>query len=119
MAQLVLYQRGPARPLSRPVPPGWRRHEEGVLRRTYLDAGERRMLATGFIGRRTDLHRVRRRLRAGGRVFVFQGLGGLGKSTLALHTLPLIAPADACAILWCQDAVEQRGGADPVAEGLD
>jgi hypothetical protein len=103
-SQLVLYQRGPDHPLSRPAPPGWRRREENVLRRTYRDAGGRRILDTGFIGRRTELHRVRKRLRDGGRVFVFQGLGGLGKSTLAFHTLPLIADKEEQVILWCQDA---------------
>ena len=55
--------------------------------RTFLDVGTRRILTTGFIGRRTELHRLRQRLREGERVFVLQGLGGLGKSTLALHML--------------------------------
>src|SRR5205085_2817214 len=55
----------------------------------------RRILATGFIGRRTELHEVRRRIRRGDRVFVLQGLGGLGKTTLAFHMLPLLGPADA------------------------
>src|SRR5205085_689768 len=43
-------------------------------------------------------------LREGERVFVLQGLGGLGKSTLALHLLPMLAaPNDTC-VLWCQEA---------------
>ena len=58
-AQLVLYHRGPDHPLSRPVPAGWRRRPENVLHRTFQDVGTRRILATGFIGRRTDLHRLR------------------------------------------------------------
>src|SRR5262249_42923161 len=103
-SQLVLYQRGPDHPLSRPAPPGRRRREENVLHRTYLDAGDRRILSTGFIGRRTELHRIRKRLREGGRVFVCRGLGGLGKSTLSFHTLPLIADQEEQMILWCQDA---------------
>ncbi len=77
---------------------------------------ELQILTTGFIGRRTELHRLRRRLRAGQRVFVLQGLGGLGKSTLALHMVRglLHAGDDLCA-LWCQDAEEHAGG---IAEAL-
>ena len=69
----------------------------------------RRILTTGFIGRRRELHGLRRRFREGQRVFVFQGLGGLGKSTLALHMLREILHADddLCA-LWCQDAETAR-----------
>ena len=53
---------------------------------------------------------------AGQRVFVLQGLGGLGKSTLALHMVRglLHAGDDLCA-LWCQDAEEHAGG---IAEAL-
>ncbi len=118
-AQLVLYQRGPDHPLSRPAPPGWRRRPENVLHRTFQDVGTRRILATGFIGRRTDLHRLRQRIRRGDRVFVLQGLGGMGKSTLAFHMLPLLEPSkEAHCILWCQDAVNHTEGADPIAEAL-
>jgi hypothetical protein len=87
-SQLVLYHRGPDHPLSKPVPSGGGQlHRDDVLHRTYLDVGTRRILTTGFIGRRTELHRLRRKVREGQRVFVLQGLGGLGKSTLAFHTL--------------------------------
>src|SRR5262249_46994040 len=77
-AQLVLYPRGPDFPLSLPVPSGAGLGQpEEALKRTFEGAGDRRVLATGFIGRRSELHRVRRRIREGERVFVFQGLGGL------------------------------------------
>ena len=111
-SQLVLYHRGADHPLSPPAPPGAPRPGADVPRRTFLDAGTRRILTTGFIGRRTELHRLRRRLREGQRVFVLQGLGGLGKSTLALHMVRdlLHAGDDLCA-LWCQDA-EKRTGED-------
>ncbi len=118
-SQLVLYHRGPDHPLSQPPPPGERPvHGDGVLQRTYLDVGTRRILATGFIGRRTELHRLRRKVREGQRVFVLQGLGGLGKSTLAFHTLKEILHAgDDLCTLWCQDA-EKAGTAEGIAEVL-
>jgi hypothetical protein len=116
-AQLVFYHRGPDHPLSKPVSPGRRQRTE-VLHRTFVDAGTRRVLATGFIGRRTELHRIRQRIRRGDRVFVFQGLGGLGKTTLAFHMLPLLGPPEARLTLWCQDAEKYSEGQDPIAEAL-
>ncbi len=108
-SQLVLYHRGPDHPLSQPAPAGRPRPGSEVPHRTFVDVGTRRILATGFIGRRTELHRLRRKVRAGQRVFVLQGLGGLGKSTLAFHMLKEIlhATADLCNF-WCQDAEKAK-----------
>jgi len=100
-SQLVFYHRGPDYPLGAAV-----RKDQQIkpaLRRTFLDAGDRRILVTGFIGRRTDMHRVRRKIREGQRVFVFQGLGGLGKSTLALEVLKLLGGREDACVFWCQD----------------
>jgi tetratricopeptide (TPR) repeat protein len=107
-AQLVFYHRGPDHPLSLPAAKGIR-PPGPVLQRTFKGIGDRRVLTTGFIGRRTELHRVRRRIREEGRkVFVFQGLGGLGKSTLAFHAIPMLLHGEGVAVtLWCQE-VEQR-----------
>jgi tetratricopeptide (TPR) repeat protein len=106
-AQLVLYHRGPDHSLSLPTAQGARTSEE-VLRRTFTGAGDRKILSTGFIGRRSEMHKVRRRIRQGERVFVFQGLGGLGKSTLAFHVLPMLQRGEGEVLtLWCQE-VEQR-----------
>jgi len=117
-SQLVLYHRGPDHPLSPPAPRGQSQRGDEPPRRTFLDAGTRRILATGFIGRRSDLHRLRRKVRAGQTVFVLQGLGGLGKSTLALHTLKEILHAqDDLCILWCQDA-EKAGMPAGIAQNL-
>lgn len=106
-AQLVLYHRGPDHPLSLPAVQGLRESEED-RRRTFTGAGDRRVLATGFIGRRSEMHQVRRRVRRGDRVFVFQGLGGLGKSTLAFHVLPMIQRGEGEILaLWCQEVEQQ------------
>ena len=51
-------------------------------------------------------------------MFVLQGLGGLGKSTLAFHLLPLLGPKESHCPLWCQDAEKHTEGADPIAEAL-
>jgi tetratricopeptide (TPR) repeat protein len=100
------------------VPAGQPRRADAPPDRVFLDAGTRRILSVGFIGRRTELHRLRRKVRQGQRVFVLQGLGGLGKSTLALHTLRAILHAgnDLCT-LWCQDA-EKAATPEGIAEAL-
>lgn len=106
-AQLVFYHRGPDHPLSLPEAQGIR-PSEPVLQRTFEGIGDRRVLTTGFIGRRSELHRVRRWIREGRRVFVFQGFGGLGKSTLAFHAIPMLLGGEGVAVtLWSQE-VEQR-----------
>jgi tetratricopeptide (TPR) repeat protein len=106
-AQLVLYHRGPDHPLSLPAAHGLRQPEE-ILQRTFTGAGDRKILTTGFIGRRSEMHEVRRRIRRGDRVLVFQGLGGLGKSTLAFHVLPMLQGGRGEILaLWCQEVEQQ------------
>lgn len=108
-AQLVFYHRGPDHPLSLPAASGARPPEE-ALRRTFTGAGDRRVLTTGFIGRRSELHRVRRKVREGERVFVFQGLGGLGKSTLAFQVIPMLLRGEEngdALTLWCHETEQQ------------
>jgi tetratricopeptide (TPR) repeat protein len=118
-AQLVFYHRGPDQPLSLPVPREQRRQVEKELHRTmFPDTGRQRVLRTGFIGRRTELHRVRRRLRRGERVFVFQGLGGLGKTTLAFHVLPLLGGPDDRCTLWCQETAQEHDRAEALVGQL-
>ncbi|WP_313927671.1 toll/interleukin-1 receptor domain-containing protein [Pseudoxanthomonas sp.] len=102
-AQLVFYRRGPEWPLSVPSPPG-KRHGQKTLKRSFQGFGDRKVLSTGFIGRRPEQHKIRRRLHQGDQVLVFQGLGGLGKSTLAQKVLPWLVddPNQVCT-LWCQE----------------
>jgi hypothetical protein len=102
-AQLVLYRRGPEWPLSIPLPTGKRRTAR-VLERRFESFGDRKVLKTGFIGRRLEQHKIRRRIRQGDRVIVLQGLGGLGKSTLAQQVLPWLTDdrTNICT-LWCQE----------------
>ncbi len=111
-AQLVFYHRGPEFSLSVSAGPETRPLSR-ELQRTFEGFGDRRVLRTGFIGRRTTLHRVRRRIRKGDRMLVFQGLGGLGKSTLASQVLPMLASSpELICTLWCQETegVESPGG---------
>jgi tetratricopeptide (TPR) repeat protein len=119
-AQLVFYHRGPDHPLSLPSAPGARPSEE-ALRRTFQGVGDRRVLSTGFIGRRGELHRVRRKIREGERVFVFQGLGGLGKSTLAFQVIPMLLRGEQGSdsiTLWCQETEQQPNRAQALVDQL-
>ena len=103
-AQLVLYRRGPEWPLSPPSQPG-KQPAQQVLQREFHGFLGRRVLRAGFIGRRREQHQIRRRLRQGQRVLVLQGLGGLGKSTLAQQVLPwLVDDAHDVCTLWCHQA---------------
>jgi hypothetical protein len=82
--QLAVYHRGPDWPLALPghggrLPPRFRRKIVAV--------NGLPILGRGFIGRRELLHEIRRRLHAGQRLLVLQGLGGLGKTSLATHLL--------------------------------
>jgi tetratricopeptide (TPR) repeat protein len=104
-AQIVLYHRGIDYPLSREIPSKHIQDYEAKLQRTFRGI-DRRILSTGFIGRRRELHKFRSCLDSGQRTFVFQGLGGLGKSTIALHalyTLQMLVPKEKILTIWCQD----------------
>jgi hypothetical protein len=117
-AQLVLYHRGSDHPLSLPIPAGASRRLEQALRRTFEGTGQRKILSTGFIGRRTERHRIRQRLRRGDRVLVFQGLGGLGKTTLAFHTLPLLGDEEDVCTFWCHEAESEANPAENLVSQL-
>ncbi|MCP4659412.1 MAG: tetratricopeptide repeat protein, partial [bacterium] len=117
-AQLVFYHRGPDRPLCKAEPSATRRAREAVLERTFQGLGRRKVLQTGFVGRRVEFHRVRQRIRRGDKVFVFQGLGGLGKSTLAFRVLPMLGAGEDVAVLWCQETESQPDRAEALVAEL-
>ena len=104
-AQLVVYHRGPDYPLSQKLPERYAQTQEAQLQRSFTGTDQRQILSTGFIGRRQELHHFRRSMRRGQRVFVFQGLGGLGKSTLAFKALPILSRDGQYPSLtiWCQE----------------
>ena len=113
--QLTFYHRGPEHPLGLPVTDSSPRNEPEIPTRELTELkkfGRRRLLKTGFIGRRRELHRIRRLIRDGQRVFVFQGLGGLGKTELAWKALPLLAEERKACVLWCD---ETEKADDPIA----
>lgn len=113
-AQLVLYHRGPDGPLVRA---GKRAAPARPLYRQMLQVNGLPVLAHGFIGRRSMLHELRRKFRDGQRLFVLQGLGGLGKTALASavtglfskQTPLILALAEASGVARAADAAMQHG----------
>ena len=108
---VVLYQRGPDHPLgiaqsavTRFAARAPDRDEDRVLEA----GGKTRVLKSGFIGRRRDLHRLRKRVRSSSRetaVTILQGLGGIGKSVLAWKMLGLYrGEGFADLAVWCGNA---------------
>ena len=82
--QLAVYHRGPDLPLARPGRAG---RIPSSQRRTLVISGLP-VLEHGFIGRRGELHEIRRKVqREEQRLIVIQGLGGLGKTALASQLL--------------------------------
>lgn len=82
--QLAVYHRGRDRPLA---VPGQGARVPAHFRRKVVQINGLPVLERGFIGRRGLLHEIRRRLYAGQRLLVLQGLGGLGKTALASYLL--------------------------------
>jgi hypothetical protein len=109
--QLAVYHRGPDRPLAAP---GKKTRLPARFRRKVMVNGLP-VLERGFIGRRDLLHEIRRRLEAGQRLLVLQGLGGLGKTALATQLLTGVLqarPVDLL-VLRCRDL---EGDGDPFLE---
>ena len=87
-AQLAVYLRGPDRPLTAtPQKPSSAVPVPSRLAREVVEVSGLPVLEHGFIGRRGLQHEVRRKLKEGQRLFVLQGLGGLGKTALASQIL--------------------------------
>jgi tetratricopeptide (TPR) repeat protein len=108
-AQLVFYHRGPEHPLSLKLPGDYAREREESLQREFREAAGRKILSAGFIGRRKELHEFRRRLRGGQKVFVFQGLGGIGKTALATQRVLQIARKEKPVFgIWCAEMRDEK-----------
>jgi AAA ATPase domain/CHAT domain len=115
-AQLVFYHRGPDYPLGTLVPPKYSMTVEAPPAREeepVFVSGRSYVLHKGFIGRRRELHALRRDLHRGQNVHVVQGLGGLGKTAFCYEALKLYKRQGRDVLtLWCAE-VEQEG--DPVS----
>jgi hypothetical protein len=105
-AQMVLYQRGADYPLGSRIAAGASVATETTERRT-VDAypGSRsQILKAGFVGRRKEMHALRRDLRKGQHLHVVQGTGGLGKSAFCNEALKVYARLGWQPLaLWCAD----------------
>ena len=64
---------------------------------------DRRVLRTGFVGRRREMHSFRRRIKDKKHVTVVQGLGGLGKTTFCFEALKLYSADRAIIPVWLAD----------------
>ncbi len=114
-AEMVLYQSGPDYPLGTKI-----EASRGVAIDTTERRAERpypnsrtRVLKAGFVGRRKEMHALRRDLRQGRYLHVVQGTGGLGKSAVCTEALKLYARLGWQPLaLWCADV---EGAVDPVA----
>lgn len=116
-AQLVLYHRGRDYPLGTRISDApLDQPSTDTTRRALTEAfpGARtRVLQEGFIGRRKELHDLRRSIKSGRNLHVVQGLGGLGKSAFCNEALRLYGRLGWQRLaLWCADAEED---ADPTA----
>jgi tetratricopeptide (TPR) repeat protein len=83
---LHFYHRGPDRPLAVKQGEGPQELVQ-AFHRHAIEVGGLPVLEFGFIGRRALQHEVRRKYRTGRRLFVVQGLGGIGKTSLATQLL--------------------------------
>ena len=114
-AQMVLYQRGPDYPLGTKIEADRGAAIDTTERRTErpYPNSRTRLLKAGFVGRRKEMHAMRRDLRQGRHLHVVQGTGGLGKSAFCTEALKLYGRLGWQPLaLWCADVA---GAADPVA----
>ena len=86
---MVLYQRGPDFPLGTRLEAAGNVAIETTERRSEraYPSSRTRVLKAGFVGRRKEMHALRRDLRRGRHRHVVQGTGGLGKSSFCTEAL--------------------------------
>ena len=115
-AQMVLYHHGPDYPLGARIEGAGSVAIETTERRaeTAYPYSRTRVLKAGFVGRRKEMHALRRDLRQGRHLHVVQGTGGLGKSAFCAEALKVYDRLGRRPIaLWCLDV---ENAADPVAD---
>ncbi len=114
-AQMVLYQRGPDFPLGTTLENADSVAIETTERRTErpYPNSRTRVLKAGFVGRRKEMHALRRDLRQGQHRHVVQGAGGLGKSAFCTEALKVYDRLGWQPFaVWCFDV---ETAPDPVA----
>ena len=114
-AQMVLFQSGPDHPLGTKIKAGPRIAAETTERRaeTAYPGSRTRVLKAGFVGRRKEMHALRRDLREARHLHVVQGTGGLGKSTFCIEALKVYASLGwQPLVLWCVDV---KADPDPIS----
>jgi hypothetical protein len=114
-AQMVLYHHGPDYPLGTRIEGAGDVAIETTERRaeTAYPNSRTRVLKAGFVGRRNEMHALRRELRQGRHLHVVQGTEGLGKSAFCSEALKVYHRLGWQPIaLWCLDV---ENAADPVA----
>jgi tetratricopeptide (TPR) repeat protein len=102
-ALLTVYQRDSGRSL---VDRGASPASAAPVRGRAVELSGLPVLERGLIGRRGEQHEILRRVQAGQRLLVLQGLGGLGKTALATQMMArVLAPEEAAdrLILRCRD----------------
>ena len=103
----------PARHQRSPPAPASRSRRPSGARLTAYPGSRSQILKAGFVGRRKEMHALRRDLREGRHLHVVQGTGGLGKSAFCNEALKVYARLGWQPLaLWCADV---EGAADPVA----
>jgi tetratricopeptide (TPR) repeat protein len=114
-AQMVLYHHGADYPLGTRIEgPGFVAIETTERRaETAYPNSRTRVLKAGFVGRRKEMHALRRDLRQGRHLHVVQGTGGLGKSAFCAEALKVYDRLGWQPVaLWCLDV---ENAANPVA----
>jgi len=112
---MALYQRGPDHPLGTPIEAAVNLAIETTERRAEAayPGSRSQLLKAGFVGRRKEMHALRRDLRVGQHFHVVFGAGGLGKSAFCAEALKVYARLGWQPLaLWCADV---EGSSDPVA----
>ena len=123
-AQLALFLRGADRPISIGVPDAG---DAAVLEQELVRPDQPIQAVeipepgrSGFIARRRLMSGLRRQHRRGRRLFVLQGLGGVGKTALALNLIPKLGvPLNRIILLDASNLEETDSAATPLWTAIE